>query len=406
MPAIIHAGQLCTCPSEGDDLGAIEDGAVVWSEGRITWVGPTSDLPEVEGPIHDACGRAVIPGLVDCHTHLVFGGWRADEFAMRIAGRSYLEIGKAGGGIASTMRHTRGATEEELASRARGFLDGMLTLGVTTVEAKSGYGLTEEHELRLLRAARRAGEAHAIDVVGTFLGAHIVPPEHKADRAVYVDQIVESMLPAVASEGLARFCDVFVEDSAFTADEARRILDAAGTLGLRGRLHADQITDGGGAALAAELGVVSADHLEKSSLDGLREMADAGVVAVVLPLAALYTFSEHTDAGRLREAGVDIAVASDFNPGSAPSYHLPLALLLACTLSRMTPTEALRGATVVAAKVVCEPDVGSLAVGMLADIAVLDAPSVDHWLYHFRGTPAVCTVKAGAVVHGSLPTAR
>jgi imidazolonepropionase len=346
----------------------------------------------------------VLPGLVDCHTHLVFGGWRSDEFAMRIEGRSYLEIARAGGGIASTMRHTRAASEEALTKRALGFLDGMVQLGVTTVEAKSGYGLTLEHELRLLRAARAAGEAHAIDVVPTLLGAHIVPPEHREDREAYVRLVIDEMIPAAV--GLADFCDVFVEDTAFTPDEARRIFAAATAHGLRPRLHADQITDTGGAALAAEVGAVSADHLECASDAGLRAMADAGVVAVVLPLAALYTFSEHTDGRRLRAAGVDVAVASDFNPGSAPSGHLPLALMLSCTMSRLTPAQALRGATVVAARVVGRDDIGTLAVGKRADLAVIGPSTVDHWLYHFTGAPAVATVKGGTFVHGDIPRIR
>ena len=338
----------------------------------------------------------MIPGLVDCHTHLAFGGWRAEEFEQRILGRSYLDIAAAGGGIARTVRLTREATDETLLRRAAGFLREMLALGVTTVECKSGYGLDREHELRLLRLYRSLAARQPVRLVPTFLGAHVVPPEFRDNRAAYLSLLEDDLLPAIARERLAAFCDVFVERSAFSVDEARRLLLAARTVGLRAKLHADQLTAGGGAELAAEVGAASADHLECASERGIAAMARAGVVAVSLPLASLYLGQPAAPARRWIEAGVQVAVATDFNPGSAPSYHLPFALTLACTLQRMTPAEALKGATIVAARAVgLEGSIGSLEPGKAADFLVLDAPDVNHWLYHLRPNACLLTVVGG-----------
>ena len=395
--------QLATCRPDGGqaDIHAIEDGALVWEGETIRWAGPRRELPaEFAGADRlDAGGRLVIPGLVDCHTHLAFGGWRADEFEQRILGRSYLEIAAAGGGIARTMWLTREASDAELAARAAGFLGDMLALGVTTVECKSGYGLDREHELRLLRVYRALAAAQPVRLVPTFLGAHVVPPEFRADRAGYLDLLIDDLIPVIARERLAAFCDVFVERSAFTVAEARRMLRAAQAAGMGAKLHADQLSPGGGAELAAELGAVSADHLECASEGGIAAMARAGVVAVSLPLAALYLGQAPAPARRWIEAGAAVAVATDFNPGSAPSYHLPFALTLACTLQRMTPAEALKGATVIAARAVgLESRVGSLEPGKAADLAIIDAPDVNQWLYHLRANPCRCTVVAGRTV--------
>jgi len=400
MRLLENIAQLATCRAEGGqgDIHAIEDAALVWQGETIRWVGPRRELPAeyAAGERIDAGGRLVIPGLVDCHTHLAFGGWRAEEFEQRIQGRSYLEIAAAGGGIARTMRLTRAASEAELTERAAGFLREMGALGVTTVECKTGYGLDREHELRLLRVYRTLAAAQPIRLVPTFLGAHVVPPEYRDDRAGYLDLLIDDLLPTIARERLAAFCDVFVERSAFTVDEARRLLRAAQAVGLGAKLHADQLTQGGGAELAAELGAVSADHLECASEAGISAMARAGVVAVSLPLASLYLGQVPAPARRWIEAGVAVAVATDFNPGSAPSYHLPFALTLACTLQRMTPAEALKGATVLAARAVgLEPRVGSLEPGKAADFALIDAPDVNHWLYHLRANACRLTVIGG-----------
>jgi imidazolonepropionase len=274
----------------------------------------------------------------------------------------------------------------------------MRQLGVTTVEAKSGYGLTEPDELKTLRVYRRLAETQPTRIVPTLLGAHIVPPEFKEDRAGYVRLLTDTIIPQ-AADSLARFCDVFVEDTAYSADEARTIFAAAAEHGLRPKLHADQLTDTGGGALAAEVGAVSADHLEKISEASIAAMAEAGVVAVSLPLASLYLNVDPLPARRLIEAGVAVAVATDFNPGSAPSYHLPLAMMLACTMQRMIPAEALKGATIYAARAVgMEDEVGSLEPGKRADFAVIDAPDVNHWLYHFRPNACVRAAIGGETV--------
>ncbi|HET6836695.1 MAG TPA: imidazolonepropionase [Gemmatimonadales bacterium] len=399
---LLHSiGQLATCRAEGGqgEIHAIADAALVWDEGDILWVGRAAELPAEyrHGEAVDAGGRLVIPGLVDCHTHLAFAGWRAQEFEQRITGRSYLEIAQAGGGIMATVRQTRLATEQALLERAGRFLEEMLALGITTVECKSGYGLDEAAELKLLRVYQRLVGSQPVRLQSTFLGAHIVPPEFRNNRAQYIDLLVERWIPRVAQDHLAACCDVFVEESAFSADEARHILHAGQRLGLRAKVHADQLTNAGGAELAAELGAVSADHLEHISERGIAALAQGGVVAVSLPLASLYLRQPPMPARRLIAAGVPVAVATDFNPGSAPSYHLPLALTLACTLQSMTPAEALKGATIYAARALgLEQEIGSLEQGKSADFAVIDAPDVTHWLYHLRPNACLLTVARGA----------
>lgn len=396
MPVLKNIGLLATCRAEGvqHEIHPIPDAVLAWKGDRIAWVGPEAELPaEFQGDeTHDAGGKLVVPGLVDCHTHLAFGGWRGDEFERRIQGADYLDIARSGGGIASTMRHTRAASEDELAEKASGFLREMAALGVTTIEAKSGYGLDLETELKVLRVYRRLRETQPVRIVSTFLGAHVVPPEYRERRGAYVRLLTDEMIPAVADEGLADFCDVFVEDTAFSAEEARLILETAKGYGLRPKLHVDQLSDGGGARLAAEVGAISADHLEYASEKGIAAMAEAGVVAVSLPLASFYLRQPPMPARTCIEAGVPVAVATDFNPGSAPSFHLPLAMTMACVMQRMTPAEVLKGATVLAARAIGqEREVGSLETGKRADFVVVDAPDVNHWLYHFRPNAAEAT---------------
>jgi imidazolonepropionase len=400
MPLLTNIGSLARCLPQGpqSELHVVRGAALAWNGDRIAWVGPASDLPErFRGwPAEDAGGRLVVPGLVDCHTHLAFAGWRAAEFEQRLQGRSYLEIAAAGGGINSTVARTRAATSEALLARCREHLRAMAALGVTTVEAKSGYGLSEEHEIRLLEIYRELSGGPG-RLVATLLAAHTVPPEYKSCRSDYVELVAERIIPRAAREGLARFCDVFVEESAFTVAEARRILEAGKRHGLRPRLHADQLSSCGGAELAAEVGAASADHLERVSAEGIRRLAEAGVVGVSLPFASLYLGVAPLPARKLLEAGVPVAVATDFNPGSAPSYHLPMAMTLACTMQRMTPAEVLKGATIVAARVLgLDGDVGSLEAGKSADFAVIDAESVEEWLYHLRANACVRTVARGA----------
>ena len=364
----------------------------------MRWAGPDPELPPAfaSEPVIDCEGRLVVPGLVDCHTHLCFGGWRGDEFEARLQGATYQEIAAAGGGITQTVTATRSASAGELERKAKGILDAMLRLGITTVECKSGYGLDEANELKQLEVYRRLDREHPVGLVPTFLGAHVVPPEHRNRPDRYVDILCETLIPRVAELGLARFCDVFVEDGAFGVDQARRILAAARAHGLGLKIHADQLSAGGGAELAAELGAVSAEHLEYVTPEGIAALADSGTVAVSLPLASLYLAERYLPARALLAAGVPVAVATDFNPGSAPSFHLPFALTLACLNQSMTPQESLMGATTVAARAVSLQDsTGSLMPGYPADLAIIDAPSLNHWLYHFVPNACVAVLKDG-----------
>ena len=394
MPVLTHIEQLATCPPENpqSDAGLISDAAIAWTGDTIRWVGRRDQLPAEfndETQI-DGKGRLVIPGLIDCHTHLCFGGWRGDEFDLRISGASYQEIAAAGGGIASTVSATRAAEAESLLDKAGDALDRMLSLGVTSVECKSGYGLDEVNELKQLSVYQQLDSIHVIDLFPTFLGAHIVPPEYSSDRDRYIRLICEKLIPVIANQGLARFCDVFVEQGAYTVDEGRQILMAASEHGLQLKVHADQLSDGGGALLAAEVGAVSAEHLDYISAEGIEALSKSGTVAVSLPLASLYLAEPYLPARKLLDAGIAVAVATDFNPGSAPSYHLPLALTLACLNQRMTPQEALNGATTVAARAVsAQHRIGSLTPGFRADLAIINAPSLNQWLYHF--VPNACT---------------
>ena len=389
---LANIGALARClphtPQQTADV--IPRAALAFAHAKIVWAGAEADLPaEYRGwDRTDAGGRLVVPGLVDCHTHLAFAGWRADEFERRIRGETYLDIARSGGGIARTVATTRAASREELLATVESRLIAMARLGVTTIEAKSGYGLSLESELAILGVYRELAAKYRI--VPTLLAAHVVPFEYRQRRAEYIDLVIERIIPEVARQGLARFCDVFVEDSAFTVEESRRILEAGKRHGLRLKLHADQITSCGGAELAAEVGAVSADHLEKVSDAGIAAMARGGVVAVSLPFASLYLNVAPLPARKLLDAGVPVAVATDFNPGSAPSYHLPMAMTLACAMQRMTPAEVLNGATCVAARAIgMEGKVGSLAAGFDADYAIIDADSVEQWLYHLRDNACV-----------------
>jgi imidazolonepropionase len=393
MPLLTGISILYQCRAEGAqaEVHPIAEAALAWDDDRITWVGPESRIPDEFRELEtvDAGGRIVVPGLIDCHTHLAFGGWRAEEFEQRILGRTYLEIAEGGGGIASTVAQTRATSTEELVARCQGHLAAMLELGVTAVEAKSGYGLSIEEEIRLLEVYSRVAELVPQRLVPTFLGAHTIPPAYRGLREEYIRLVIDEMIPRIAPRGLARFCDVFVEESAFTVDEARTILLAGKRQGLWPKLHADQLSSSGGAELAAQVGATSADHLEHASDRGLELMASAGVVAVTLPFASIYLAQRPVDGRRLIDAGLAVAVATDFNPGSAPSYHLPMALTLGCVLQRMTPREALKGATIFAARAAnLENEAGSIEAGKRADFVLIDADSVEQWLYHLRANAA------------------
>lgn len=388
-------------PFAGDragDLAAIPDASLAALNGRIVAVGPRGEVEPAlalrrEAQVLDARGRCVLPGLVDAHTHVVYAGDRADEYALRQKGASYAEILAAGGGILDTVRRTRAASADELVEQSRGRLRRMLAAGTTTLEIKSGYGLDLPSELRMLEAIDRLGYEEAPTVVPTFLGAHALPPEFRDRRAAYVDLVCEGMIPAVASADLARFCDVFCEEGAFSLAESRRILEAGLRHGLRPKLHADQLSPSGGALLAAELGAVSADHLDFVDEAGLRALARAGVIAVLLPGASLILrHREHAPARRFIEAGVPIALATDCNPGSCPIESLPLVTSLACALLGLTPAEAIVAATRNAAFAVGLGErTGSLEVDKAADLVILDAPAPHHLPYRF-GVDLVRTV--------------
>jgi imidazolonepropionase len=361
-----------------DGPAVVTPGAVAVRGECVAFAGPESELPadQRDAIVHvDAGGRLVTPGLVDCHTHLVFAGDRTGEFAQRLAGASYEEIARQGGGILDTVRSTRAAGDEELLKAAAGRLRHLAASGVTTVEVKSGYGLDLTTERRLLRVARRLGERCSVRVRTTYLAAHALPPEYRGRPDDYVDQVVDTMLPAVAAEGLADAVDVFCETVAFTSEQCGRILDAARRLGLTVKVHADQLTDSGGAGLAARHGALSADHLEHTSPAGVQALAEAGTVAVLLPGAAHFLGARATPpVAALRAAGVPMAVATDANPGTSPLLSLPLAMHLACMRFGLTPEEALAGTTIHAAAALgLAGEVGILVPGAQADLVVWNA---------------------------------
>ena len=361
--------RLATMAADGAAYGAIEDGALLVRDGRIVWAGARADLPAHEAAGTDQLeGRWVTPGLVDCHTHLVFGGDRSGEFEQRLGGATYEEIARAGGGIVSSVAATRAASEDALYASAIARLAGLKATGVTTVEIKSGYGLDRDSELKMLRVARRVGREAGVRVRTSYLGLHAVPPEWKADRGRYVDLAVDDILPAAHAEGLVDAVDAYCEPIAFSTEEVGRLFDRAKALGLPVKLHADQLSDGGGAALAAKYGALSADHVEHSNEAGVQAMAAAGVVAVLLPGAYLM-LRETTPPPieLLRRHGVAMAVATDCNPGTSPLASMTAAINLACVQFRLTPEEALAGATRIAARALgLEAEIGTLAAGIFA----------------------------------------
>lgn len=392
---------LATMRAGGAPYGAIRDGAIGITAGRIEWVGPRDDLsgaPEaLATDVLDAERAWVTPGLVDCHTHLVYGGNRANEFEMRLNGASYEEIARAGGGIVSTVLTTREASDHELATTAAGRVKSLLSEGVTTVEIKSGYGLDLATELRMLRIARLLGDTAPVTVKTTFLGAHAVPAEFKGRADAYIDFVVNEVLPAVASAGLADAVDCFCENIGFTPEQTMRVFDAAKALGLPVKLHADQRTDTGGAALAAKYGALSADHIEYSNEAGIAAMAAAGTVGVLLPGAYYFLREDHLpDIAAMRRHGLHMALATDSNPGSSPLVSILLALNFGCTIFRLTPEEALAGVTRNGAKALgMGATHGTIEVGKVADLVLwkVDAPA--ELAYAMGANPCLRVLKSG-----------
>lgn len=383
----------------GSPYGLVRDAAIVVDGGHVAWLGPRAALPADwsarAGQRHDCGGALVTPGLIDCHTHLVYGGDRANEFELRLNGASYEDIARAGGGIASTVRATRAASEAELFIQSRVRLRALKAEGVTTVEIKSGYGLSLDEERKCLRVARRLGAEEGVAVRTTFLGAHALPPEFAGRADAYIDEVLR-MLPALHGEGLVDAVDAFCERIAFSPAQTARVFEAASALGLPVKLHAEQLSDSGGAALAARHGALSCDHLEWLSEEGAQAMAAAGSVAVLLP-GAFYFLRETRlpPVDLLRRHGVPIAVSTDCNPGSSPCTSLLLMLNMACTLFRLTPAEALAGVTREAARALGLADRGTLAVGGRADFVLWDVAQPAQLSYAIGANPRRATVVGG-----------
>lgn len=377
----------------GEDYGVIDDGAVAIAEGKITWIGPRSELPATAArTTRSLAGRWITPALIDCHTHLVFGGDRAAEFEQRLRGASYEDIARAGGGIMSTVRATRAASADALYAAALPRVQALAAEGVGTIEIKSGYGLSIESELKMLSVARQLGEATPLTIRTTLLAAHTVPPEFKNNADGYIDLICDELLPEVVAGGLADAVDAYCESIAFNAEQVARLFARATELGLPVKLHADQLSDGDGAALAARFDALSADHLEYTSLAGIEAMAAAGAVAVLLPGAYL-TLGETRlpPIAAMRELGVPVAVASDCNPGTSPICSIRTAMMLAARQFRLTPEECLAGTTRVAAQALGLADRGTLEIGKRADIAVWNI-SHPRELAYWVGTPQLTEV--------------
>jgi imidazolonepropionase len=406
---IKNASELLTLSSafRGESgLGIIRNGALAVKNEKIVWIGKTNELSKSwvlkrNGKEIDATRKVVMPGLIDSHAHIVFAGSRENEFEQRIQGLSYLEIAERGGGILSTVEATRKASFEELFLLGKKRLNRMLSSGVTTIEAKSGYGLSLKDELKILKVMRKLDEDHPVDVVPTFLGAHTVPKEFRNNRKDYVDLVTEEMIPRIAEGKLAEFCDVFCEEKAFTLEESKKILETGKRYGLKPKIHADQLSSGGGAELAAEVGAYSADHLEYVSPDGIERMAKKGVTAILLPGASFFlSMRKLPPAREMIEKGVRIALATDLNPGSSMTESLPLIMTMGCTMFRLLPSEVIQATTIHAAKSMGrERGIGSLEVGKQADIAIFDIPNYRYLPYHFGVNHVDIVIKKGKVVY-------
>jgi imidazolonepropionase len=399
MSLLLKHGTLATMVQSAAPYGLVVDGAVLVEDGRIAWVGSSGEAPKAAETV-DLEGRLVTPGLIDCHTHLVYGGSRSDEFEARLKGKSYAEIAQAGGGILSTVRATRAADEASLIAQSLPRLDALLSEGVTTVEIKSGYGLDEATELKMLRAARALSDQRPVNVVTSYLGAHAIPPEFREDRRGYV-RLVSEMMPRV--KGLADAVDAFCETIAFSAEETATVFAAAQAHGLPVKLHAEQLSNMGGTRLAASFGALSVDHLEYLDADGVEAIAGSGTVATLLP-GAFYYLNEtrKPPVQALRQAGVPIAVASDLNPGSSPVHSLLTTMNMASVLFGLTPEESLTGATRVAALALGLHDRGQIARGLRADLAIWNTGAPVDLVYPIGRNTLQATLFGGKCVRGKL----
>ena len=399
MSLLLKHGTLATMVQSDAPYGLIADGAALLEQGRIAWVGASAEAPGGDEVV-DLEGRLVTPGLIDCHTHLVYAGSRSDEFEARLKGKSYAEIAQAGGGILSTVRATRAADEATLTAQSLPRLDALLAEGVTTVEIKSGYGLDEATELKMLRTARTLGTLRPVSVVTSYLGAHAIPPEHREDRASYI-RLISGLMPRV--KGLADAVDAFCETIAFSVEETDIVFTAARAHGLPVKLHAEQLSNSGGARLAARYGALSVDHLEYLDEAGVEAIARSGSVATLLP-GAFYYLNEtrKPPVGALRRAGVPMAVASDLNPGSSPVHSLLIAMNMASVLFGLTPEESLAGTTRIAALALGLADRGRIAPGLRADLAVWNVTRPGDLAYPLGLNPLQATIHGGTCVRGRL----
>jgi imidazolonepropionase len=391
------------------DLGIINDAGVLCLHGKIAWVGPMNAwgaekdqrVPDMPSDLEelDASGMVVFPGFVDSHTHMMFAGDRARDFALRSAGATYQDIARQGGGILQTVTHVRAATKKELKRSTLRFIYAMMKQGTTTVEIKSGYGLTLDDEIKMMEAIHELREEEMMGVVPTFIGAHAVPPEYREDPAGYEALVIEKMMPYIGRRKLAQFCDVFCEQGYFDVASSRRILEAGKAWGMVPKIHAEELTPSGGAVLAAQVGAVSADHLERVDDASIAALRDAGVVATLLPGVSFFLNHGYAPARSLIDAGVPVAIASDFNPGSCMSFSMPLMMTIACTQMRMSPEEALCAATLNgAAALGLSPACGSIEVGKNADLVVAEVPDYTHLAYHFGSNHIVKTIKSGTIL--------
>lgn len=407
MLTIVHIAELVVVP-RGPVVGRamrevrrIRDAALVVDDWKIAWFGPQADLPQCEGERLDAKGRCVLPGLIDCHTHTVFAGTREHEFVQRIEGRSYAEIARAGGGIRTTVEAVRSASHAQLLESARPRLSRMLKNGVTTVEIKSGYGLSVPDEIKMLEVVARLRNLQPLELIGTYLAAHTTPREFDGRSDAYLDTILDDkVLARIRDQGLAEFCDVFCETTAFGLEQSRRVLTQAAKFGLSPKLHADQISQMGASRLAGELRAISADHLEKIDDAGIAALRDGKCVAVLLPGCSFFLGVEQAPARKLIDAGLPVALATDFNPGSSMVESLPLVMSVACMQMRMTPIESLVAATANAAAALSRQSrLGAIDVGMQADLTILDVPSVERWLYEPGRNCIRTVIKNGVIAH-------
>ena len=413
MPTLIYnIGTLQTPLGSFPHAGAAQgenrkyhNAAVLCDGGVIKAVYENGALPEVGADTQtiDAQGRLVTPGLIDAHTHLVFGGWRQNEIPLKLKGAGYLDILRAGGGILSTVRATREASGDELFEKSRAFLDEMLAQGVTSAEIKSGYGLDTETELKQLRVIKRLNEAHPMDTVATYLGAHAIPEEYALRSGEYIDFIISDMLPEIKRQGLAEFCDVFLETGVFDVEESRRLLTAAREMGFGLKIHADEIDELGGSLLAGELGAVSAEHLIATGECGMEALARGGVIAALLPCTSLYLNKSFARARDMIAHGIPVAVATDFNPGSCPSLNIGLCMTMAYLKYRMTPEEILSAVTINAACAVNRADtLGTIEPGKKADIVIWNAEDMEMLCYRMGSNLAGTVIKNGAIVKNNI----